>query len=210
MASDDAEKRRGFSSFGRLFSKLKRVWKVREKSESTMTSASILRNQNLYGPRAIFVSQNDLGNSHLKLNGDCHPDFVAHPIGCPSGPKLCVRKNPECDPHAKKCPTQKCSGPPSSNSTSGVSPSGCRNGTFQNRSSPYGGPRNADFNPYLAKEGDPTRGRSYVGIKDENQREARELGYLLIPKEYDGTGFARSGERIYQASTPAKCSSRLV
>lgn len=151
-----------------------------------MTSASILRNQNLYGPREVFVSQNNLGNSHLKLNGDCHPDFVAHPIGCPSGPKLCVRKNPECDPRAKKCPTEKCSGPPSSNSTSGVSPSGCRNGQFQNRSSPYGGPRNRDFN-------------SYVGVEDENQREARDLGYLLVPKEYDGTGFARNGEKIYRA-----------
>ena len=150
-----------------------------------MTSASILRNQNLYGHREVLVPQNDLGNSHLKLNGDCHPDFVAHPIGCPSGSKLCVRKN-----SASACPSEKCSGPHSSNST-------CRNGTFQNRSSPYGGQRNRDFNPY-------------IGVEDENQREARELGYILVPKEYDGTGFSRSGERIYRDSPPAKCLSRLV
>lgn len=31
-------------------------------------------------------------DSYIRLQGNCHPDFVTHPIGRPDGVKMCVRK----------------------------------------------------------------------------------------------------------------------
>ena len=36
---------------------------------------------------------------YLRLSGECHPDFLAMPIGTPEGAKMCVRKLDSCGRH---------------------------------------------------------------------------------------------------------------
>jgi len=54
-----------------------------------MTSSFILDQVKKSGKWTLGT---DLGDSYVKLNGECHPDFVATPIGRPTGPKVCIRK----------------------------------------------------------------------------------------------------------------------
>ncbi|HMP28542.1 MAG TPA: hypothetical protein PKD85_03020 [Saprospiraceae bacterium] len=38
-----------------------------------------------------------LEDRYIRINGNCHPDFVSVPIGDVNGAQLCVRKPPQCD-----------------------------------------------------------------------------------------------------------------
>ncbi len=68
-----------------------------------MTSSFILSKLN-QNPRVWSYSlpNSPLGgieDSYIRLQGNCHPDFITKPIGNPNGVKLCVRK-PERSPDA--------------------------------------------------------------------------------------------------------------
>lgn len=50
-----------------------------------------------YDEKVIFdgitpSSMNGIEDHYVRPQGECHPDFVAHPIGRPDGVKLCIRR----------------------------------------------------------------------------------------------------------------------
>jgi hypothetical protein len=68
-----------------------------------MTSSFVLKklgeNKSEFSPAYTSLSTSTLGgieDRHLKLHGECHPDFVTVPIGNPQGAKLCIRRTDQC------------------------------------------------------------------------------------------------------------------
>jgi hypothetical protein len=65
-----------------------------------MTSSFIIKkldeNKRLWGPQLPTSTLGGIEDRYLKIQGDCHPDFTATPIGHPLGAKLCVRRQDTC------------------------------------------------------------------------------------------------------------------
>lgn len=59
---------------------------------SSFILGNLLENVNQWSYQLPGATLGGLEDSYLKINGNCHPDFITVPIGHPAGTKMCVRK----------------------------------------------------------------------------------------------------------------------